>query len=77
MQVGRYRGAIIHSCMLVTDFCNPRQAARHGIKPGWNSFTQLYVQLPDSGGKMRDLVIGAKQLSDASLVKIAANGLST
>ena len=76
VQVGRYHGAIIHSRMLVTGLSNPRQAARHGIKLGWNSFTQLYVQLPD-GGKMRDLVIGARQLSDAALIKIAANGLST
>ncbi|MGE5133429.1 MAG: hypothetical protein ACM32E_11040 [Gemmatimonadota bacterium] len=54
-----------------------RQAARYGIKPGWNSFSQLYVRLPDGGGKMRDLVIGAKQLSGAALIKIAADGLST
>jgi hypothetical protein len=45
--------------------------------PAGNSFTQLYVRLPDGGGTMRDLVIGAKQLSDAALIEIAANGLST
>jgi hypothetical protein len=33
------------------------------------------VQLPDGGGTMRDLVIGAKQLSSTELIKIAANGL--
>lgn len=77
VRVGRYHGAIIHSRMFVTDLRNRRQAARHGITPGPNSFTQLYVQLPADGGKMRDLVIGAKQLSDSALIKIAANGLST
>ncbi len=30
-----------------------------------------------TSGKMRDLVIGAKQLSGAALIKIAADGLST
>jgi hypothetical protein len=33
------------------------------------------VQLPARGGQLRDLVIGAKQLSDSALIKIAANGL--
>jgi hypothetical protein len=32
--------------MLVADLRNPRQ----GIQPGWNSFTQLYMRLPDGGG---------------------------
>jgi hypothetical protein len=32
---------------------------------------------PPGGGKMRDLVIGAKQLPDSALIKIAANGLLT
>ena len=77
VQVGRYHGAIIHSRIFVTDIRNPRQAARHGITPGWTSFTQLYVQLPASGGQIRDLVIGARQLSDSALIKIAANGLSS
>jgi len=77
VQVGRYHGAIIDSRILVTDLRNPRQAARHGIKPGWNNVAHLYVRLPDGGGKMRDLIIGARQLSDAALIKIAANGLST
>lgn len=75
VRVGRYHGAIIHSRMLVTGLRNPRQAARHGIRPGWNSFTQLYVQLPAGDGKMRDLVIGSQQLSGPALIKIAANGL--
>jgi hypothetical protein len=75
--VGRYHGAIIHSRIFVTDIRNSRQAARHGITPGWTSFTQLYVQLPARGGQVRDLVIGARQLSDAALIKIAANGLSS
>jgi hypothetical protein len=61
--------------LFVTDIRNRRQAAEHGIRPGWNSFTQLFVQLPDGGGTMRDLVIGAKQLSSTELIKIAANGL--
>ena len=39
--------------------------------------TELGVQLPAGGGKMRDLVIGARQLSDAALIKIAADGLSS
>ncbi len=77
VRVGRYHGAIIHSRIFVTDIRNRRQAARHGITPGWSSFTQLYVQLPAGGGKMRDLVIGAKQLSDSALIQIAANGLSS
>jgi hypothetical protein len=76
VQVGRYHGAII-SRMLVTDLRNPRQAARHGIKPGWNNVAHLWVRLPDGGGKMRDLIVGAEQLSDAALIKIVANGLST
>jgi hypothetical protein len=44
---------------------------------GWSRFTQLFVRLPAGGGKMRDLVIGAKELSDSALIKIAANGLSS
>jgi hypothetical protein len=35
------------------------------------------VRLPAGGGKMRNMVIGAKQLPDSALIKIAANGLPT
>jgi hypothetical protein len=77
VQIGPYHGVIIHVSAYVTDLRNRRQAARHGITPGWNYWTQLYVRLPAGGGRMRDLIIGARRLSDAALIKIAANGLST
>jgi hypothetical protein len=39
---------------------------------------KLSAALAGSGGdKMRDLMIGAKELSDSTLIKIAANGLSS
>jgi hypothetical protein len=77
VQVGRYHGAIIHSRIFVPKSRFSRRNAEHGFPPGWSSFTQLYVQLPARGGQLRDLVIGAKQLSDSALIKIAANGLSS
>jgi hypothetical protein len=93
VQVGRYHGFIYHPRTFVTRARDRGQAAEHGIKPGesgfivlpagnginprLSSFTQLFVQLPAGGGKMRDLIIGAKQLSDTELIKIAANGLAS
>jgi hypothetical protein len=76
-QVGRYHGSIIDSRMFVPKSRFSRRNAEHGFPPGWSRFTQLYVQLPAGGGKMRDLIIGAKKLSDSALIKIAANGLSS
>jgi hypothetical protein len=77
VQVGRYHGSIIDSRIFVPKSRFSRRNAEHGFPPGWTSFTQLYVQLPATGGQIRDLVIGAKQLSDSALIKIAANGLSS
>jgi len=77
VQIGPYHGVIIHTSAFVTDLRNRRQAVRHGITPGWNYWTQLYVRLPAGGSTMRDLIIGARQLPDAALINIAANGLST
>jgi len=76
VQVGRYHGFLYRPRIFITDVRNRRQAAEHGIRPGWPRFTQLFVQLPAGGGKMRALVIGARQLSDAALIQIAANGLA-
>jgi len=77
VQVGRYHGLIFHASMFVAEAGFSRRAAEHGIRPGWSRFTELFVPLPAGGGKMRDLVIGAKELSDATLIQIAANGLSS
>jgi hypothetical protein len=77
VQVGRYHGSIIDSRIFVPKSRFSRRNAEHGFPPGWTSFTQLYVQLPATGGQLRDLVIGARQLSDSALIKIAANGLSS
>ncbi len=77
VQVGRYRGFIYQARFFVAKTGLSRRAAEHGIRPGWSRFTQLFVRLPAGGGKMRDLVIGAKELSDSALIKIAANGLSS
>jgi hypothetical protein len=46
------------------------RAAKHHL------FTQLFVPLPAGGGEMRDLVIGASELSASELIKIAATGLA-
>lgn len=75
VHVGRYRGLISHSSVFLTGI--DRRAAEHGIRPGWSRLTQLFVRLPAGGGQMRDLVIGASQLSDAALIRIAAHGLSS
>ena len=69
VQVGRYRGVIVHSPVLVFSVARFR-AARHHL------FTELFVPLPGGGGEMRDLVIGASQLSESELIKIAATGLA-
>jgi hypothetical protein len=69
VQVGRYHGVIVHSPVLVFSFASIR-AATHQL------FTELFVPLPAGGGKMHDLVIGASQLSESELIKIAATGLA-
>jgi len=69
VQVGRYRGVIVHSPVLVFSVARFR-AARHHL------FTELFVPLPGGGGEMRDLVIGASRLSESELIKIAAAGLA-
>ena len=74
VQVGRYHGVIVHSLthyppVLVFSVSGIR-AARHHL------FVQLFVPLPAGGGEMRDLVIGASQLSESELIKIAATGLA-
>jgi hypothetical protein len=68
VQVGRYHGVIVHSPVLVFSVARFRAAKHH-------SFTELFVPLPAGGGEMRDLVIGASQLSESELIKIAATGL--
>lgn len=75
VQVGRYHGWILRFPMFVSQA--NRKAAEHGIRSGRSSFTELGVQVAAGGGKMRDLIIGAKQLSGAALIKIAATGLSS
>ena len=74
VQVGRYHGVIVHSLThyppaLVFSVTGIR-AAKHQL------FTELFVPLPAGGGEMRDLVIGASQLSESELIKIAATGLA-
>jgi hypothetical protein len=74
VQVGRYHGVIVHSLthyppVLVFSVAGIR-AAKHHL------FTELFVPLPVGGGEMRDLVIGASQLSESELIKIAAAGLA-
>ena len=69
VQVGRYHGVIVHSPVLVFSVARFR-AAKHHL------FTELFVPLPAGGGEMRDLVIGASQLSESELIKIAATGLA-
>jgi len=69
VQVGRYRGVIVHSPVLVFSVARFR-AARHYL------FTELFVPLPAGSGEMRDLVIGASRLSASELIKIAATGLA-
>jgi hypothetical protein len=69
VQVGRYHGVIVHSPVLVFSVARFR-AAKHHL------FTELFVPLPAGGGQMRDLVIGASQLSESELIKIAATGLA-
>lgn len=76
VQVGHYHGRIFHSSM-VRAKTGINRNARHGITRGWQNVTDLYVQLPAGDGKMRDLVIGATGLSDSTLIKIAARGLSS
>jgi hypothetical protein len=77
VQVGRYHGVVCHARFFVAKTGLSGRAAGHGIRPGWSRFTQLLVRLPAGGGRMRDLVIGAKELSGSALIKIAANGLSS
>jgi hypothetical protein len=74
VQVGRYHGVTVHSLThyppaLVFSVTGIR-AAKHQL------FTELFVPLPAGGGEMRDLVIGASQLSESELIKIAATGLA-
>ena len=66
VQVGRYHGWLFHDPFVAVPKAGPTSPV-----------TELGVQLPAGGGKMRDLVIGARQLSDAALIKIAAAGLSS
>ncbi len=77
VQIGRYHGLIVHNATFTPKANISRSAADHGIKAGWSRSTMLYVQLPAGGGKVRDLVIGATGLSDSTLIKIAASGLSS
>jgi hypothetical protein len=69
VHVGRYHGVIAHSPVLVFSVARFRAAKRH-------LFTELFVPLPAGSGQMRDLVIGASQLSESELIKIAATGLA-
>jgi hypothetical protein len=69
VKVGRYHGVIAHSPVLVFSVVRLWDARQH-------LFTELFVPLPAGGGEMRDLVIGASQLSGSELIKIAATGLA-
>lgn len=65
VQVGSYHGLIFDSSI--------SEATGRSIM----SATELYVELPVAGGRMRDLVIGTTRISKATLIKIAADGLSS
>jgi hypothetical protein len=74
VQVGRYHGVIVHS---LTHYPPALVFSVTGIRAAKHQpFTELFVPLPAGGGEMRDLVIGASQLSESELIKIAATGLA-
>jgi hypothetical protein len=76
VQVGRYHGALFHLRIYVFETSHGRPAG-HGGRPVKTTFTELFVRLPAGHGMVRDLVIGAQDLSGPALIKIAANGLSS
>lgn len=48
-----------------------------GFTPGAHRATGLWVQLPAGNGQLRDLAVGATGISDADLIKLVAQGLSS
>lgn len=66
VQVGRYHGLIVNSSI------SSGNTGRLIMRA-----TELYVQIPTADGRMRDLVIGGTMLSKSTLIRIAANGLSS
>jgi len=76
VQVGRYHGALFHLRIYVV-VTSHRHPAGHVGRTVKSTFTELFVRLPAGHGMVRDLVIGAQDLSGPALIKIAANGLSS
>ena len=73
VQVGRYHGALFHLRIYVV-VTSHRHPAGHVGRAVKSTFTELFVRLPAGHGMVRDLVIGAQDLSGPALIKIAANG---
>jgi len=76
VQVGRYHGALFHLRLYVFETSHGHPAG-HGARPVRSTLTELFIRLPAGHGMVRDLVIGAEDLSGPALIKIAANGLSS
>jgi len=76
VQVGRYHAALFHLRIYVFKTSHGHPAGR-GTRPVRSTLTELFVRLPAGHGMVRDLVIGAQDLSGPALIKIAANGLSS
>lgn len=77
VRVGKYHGYVFHMREYIPKEGISEKAVRHGITPGWHHATNLWVQLPDGNGQLRDLVVGAAGLSDQALINLVANGLSS